>query len=169
MGYTLGAAAKAVGMSKTSMLRSIKAGRISATRDDFGHWCIEPVELHRVYPAVTDVTEANGTGNEPYPGVTRLSWKPAYALPFSNSGSPISRPRYDMRGQRDDMREQRDRWQAQAERLAALAITDQRGEAAPRSRSPDGDGCELERHPHTGGNRFDKIIQSDSLVALKRI
>jgi hypothetical protein len=36
-----------------------------------------------------------------------------------------------MRGQRDDMREQRDRWQAQAERLAALAITDQRREAAP--------------------------------------
>ena len=28
MGYTLGQAAKAVGMSKTSILRSIKAGRI---------------------------------------------------------------------------------------------------------------------------------------------
>jgi hypothetical protein len=38
----------------------------------------------------------------------------------------------DMRGQRDDMCEQRDRWQQQAERLAALAITDQRREAAPR-------------------------------------
>lgn len=89
MGYTLGAAAKAVGMSKTSILRSIKAGRISATRDDFGHWCIEPVELHRVYPAVTDVTEANGTGERAVSGGDAGSWKPTYALPFSNSGSPI--------------------------------------------------------------------------------
>src|SRR5436309_7739730 len=60
MGYTLGQAAKAVGMSKTSILRSIKAGRISAGRDELGQWAIEPCELHRVYPPLTDDT---GTGN----------------------------------------------------------------------------------------------------------
>ena len=59
MSYTLGQAAKAVGMSKTSILRSIKAGRISAGRDEFGQWAIEPCELHRVYPPITDET---GTG-----------------------------------------------------------------------------------------------------------
>ena len=42
MSYTLGQAAKAVGMSKTSILRSIKAGRISAGRDQLGQWAIEP-------------------------------------------------------------------------------------------------------------------------------
>jgi hypothetical protein len=36
MSYTLGQAAKAVGMSKTSILRNIKAGRISAGWDEFG-------------------------------------------------------------------------------------------------------------------------------------
>jgi hypothetical protein len=62
MGYTLGQAAKAVGMSKTSILRSIKAGRISAGRDEFGQWAIEPCELHRVYPALTEETvTGNGT------------------------------------------------------------------------------------------------------------
>jgi len=60
MGYTLGQAAKAVGMSKTSILRSIKAGRISAGRDEYGQWAIEPCELHRVYPPLADDT---GTGN----------------------------------------------------------------------------------------------------------
>jgi len=60
MSYTLGQAAKAVGMSKTSILRSIKAGRISAGRDEFGQWAIEPCELHRVYPPLADDT---GTGN----------------------------------------------------------------------------------------------------------
>ena len=68
MGYTLGQAARAVGMSKTSILRSTKAGRISGTKDDFGQWCIEPCELHRVYPALTDVTDGNGTGEGPVPG-----------------------------------------------------------------------------------------------------
>jgi hypothetical protein len=147
MGYTLGAAAKAVGMSKTSILRSIKAGRISATRDDFGHWCIEPVELHRVYPAVTDVTEANGTGERAVSGGdAALVEANVRASLLEQRLSDLKAALNDMRGQRDDMREQRDRWQAQAERLAALAITDQRREAAPRSRSPGGDGCELERH-----------------------
>src|ERR1700704_5309383 len=62
MGYTLGQAAKAVGMSKTSILRSIKTGRISAGRDEFGQWAIEPCELHRVYPALTeDTVTGNGT------------------------------------------------------------------------------------------------------------
>ena len=60
MSYTLGQAARAVGMSKTSVLRSIRAGRISAGRDEFGQWAIEPCELHRVYPPLTDDT---GTGN----------------------------------------------------------------------------------------------------------
>ena len=48
-------------MSKTSILRSIKAGRISAGRDEFGQWAIEPCELHRVYPPLTDDT-GTGTG-----------------------------------------------------------------------------------------------------------
>ena len=30
-------------------MKSIKAGRISATKDDTGNWSIEPSELHRVY------------------------------------------------------------------------------------------------------------------------
>jgi hypothetical protein len=63
MSYTLGQAAKAVGMSKTSILRSIKAGRISAGRDELGQWAIEPCELHRVYPPLTDDT-ATGNGTE---------------------------------------------------------------------------------------------------------
>jgi hypothetical protein len=69
MGYTLGQAAKAVGMSKTSILRSIKAGRISAGRDEFGQWAIEPCELHRVYPPITDDNDTgNGTGERAVTG-----------------------------------------------------------------------------------------------------
>src|SRR5262245_4041030 len=51
MPYSLSQAAEAVGMNRSSILRAIKAGKISATRDEHGQWQIDPAELHRVYPA----------------------------------------------------------------------------------------------------------------------
>ena len=46
---SLAQATAATGMVKSSILRAIKCGRISAVRDDLGRWLIEPVELHRVF------------------------------------------------------------------------------------------------------------------------
>ena len=126
MGYTLGQAAKAVGMSKTSILRSIKAGRISAGRDELGQWAIEPCELHRVYPALTeDTVTGNGTEERAVTGGET-------ALAEANARAAVAEARlFDSKSMLEEIREQRDRWQQQAERLAALAITDQRKEPAP--------------------------------------
>ena len=126
MGYTLGQAAKAVGMSKTSILRSIKAGRISAGRDEFGQWAIEPCELHRVYPPLTDDT---GTGNDTG---ERAVTGDEMVLAEANARATLAEARlFDFKSMLNDIREQRDHWQQQAERLATLAITDQREEPAP--------------------------------------
>jgi len=123
MGYTLGQAAKAVGMSKTSILRSIKAGRISAGRDELGQWAIEPCELHRVYPPLADDT-GTGNGTEER-GVT--GGEPALAEASTRATPGRSTT---IRCQIDARRHPR-AGQQQAERLAALAITDQRKEPAP--------------------------------------
>ena len=48
--FTLGTASQATGTAKSTILRAIKAGRLSATRDDSGQWCIDPAELARVFP-----------------------------------------------------------------------------------------------------------------------
>jgi hypothetical protein len=56
MPYSLSQAAEAVGMNRSSILRAIKAGKISASKDEQGEWQIEPAELHRVYPAPTPAT-----------------------------------------------------------------------------------------------------------------
>jgi hypothetical protein len=132
MGYTLGAAARACGMSKTSILRSIKAGRISAGRDEFGQWAIEPCELHRVYPTLTDHNDtANGTGERAATeGDTALV--EAKAL-LEQRISDLKTILDDMRAQRDDLREQRDAWQRQAE-ASQRVLTDQREKTeAPQS------------------------------------
>ena len=54
MAYSLGQAAKAAGISKTSLHRAIQKGRVSAAKNDNGSYEIEPSELHRVYPPVID-------------------------------------------------------------------------------------------------------------------
>ena len=126
MSYTLGQAAKAVGMSKTSILRSIKAGRISAGRNELGQWAIEPCELHRVYSALTDENGTeNGTAERSVTGGET-------AVAQANARAALAEARLsDFKTMLEDIREQRDRWQQQAERVAALAITDQRKEPAP--------------------------------------
>jgi hypothetical protein len=48
--YSLSEAATACGLYKSTILRSIKAGRLIGTKDAFGQWRIEPAELDRVYP-----------------------------------------------------------------------------------------------------------------------
>ena len=49
MKLTLGQASKQTGKAKSTILKSIRMGRISAERDAFDNWAIEPVELFRVY------------------------------------------------------------------------------------------------------------------------
>src|SRR5215213_8660562 len=46
---TLGAAAKLTGLNRTTVLRAIKSGKLSAARRDDGSYVIDPAELERVY------------------------------------------------------------------------------------------------------------------------
>lgn len=50
MQHTLRAAAKAVGRDRTTLMRAIRSGKLSAMRADAGAWLIDAAELHRVYP-----------------------------------------------------------------------------------------------------------------------
>jgi hypothetical protein len=58
MGYTLGAAARAAGRSKTTIAKAVRSGKLSATRCPNGDYEIDPAELSRVYPVTV-----NGSGN----------------------------------------------------------------------------------------------------------
>jgi excisionase family DNA binding protein len=91
MPYSLKQAAKATGKTKTTILRAIQKGRISAAKDG-GAWKIDPAELHRVYPpAPQDAAPAPPT--EPVQ-------QEVVAL---------------LREMVDEMRRERDHWRAQAE------------------------------------------------------
>jgi hypothetical protein len=68
-------AGKLVGLGKSAVLRAIRNGRISASRNEAGGWCIEPAELTRVYPPVAGnrSDEPAATDGEPSELRARLS------------------------------------------------------------------------------------------------
>lgn len=63
MPYNLVEAGLATGKGKSTVLKAIKRGAISATRDTNGGWLIEPAELHRVYPPVSAGVCHDTSGN----------------------------------------------------------------------------------------------------------
>ncbi|MGB9045620.1 MAG: hypothetical protein WCC81_24570 [Pseudolabrys sp.] len=62
--HTIATAAATVGRNKTAILRAIKAGKISVTKDENGEWQIDPAELHRIYPPLRS---ASMQGNDMQP------------------------------------------------------------------------------------------------------
>jgi hypothetical protein len=50
---TLAEAAKETGLTKPAIFKSIKNGKISASKDERGQWMIDPAELFRVYAPVS--------------------------------------------------------------------------------------------------------------------
>jgi excisionase family DNA binding protein len=94
MPYSLAEAAQATGLNRSTILRAIKNGRISGTRDDQGAWTVEPVELHRVFPPAAAEPKA---------------------VPQDAQADALVA---ELRAQLADMRQQRDAWQGIAERLA---------------------------------------------------
>jgi hypothetical protein len=55
--YNLATAAASAGINKSTVLRHIKAGKISATRDETGGWQIDPAEFHRIFPPLKIATD----------------------------------------------------------------------------------------------------------------
>ena len=51
---TLKEAAEKIGKSKVALQQQIKRGKISASRNDKGHYLIDPAELFRIYPEIND-------------------------------------------------------------------------------------------------------------------
>jgi len=86
---SLAMAAKQVGKSKPTLLRAIRAGRLSVTRRDDGSYDIDPAELLRAFPPlsgtvpdpVKQTVPLNGAGTYPaiLGGVRRATGAPGRA------------------------------------------------------------------------------------------
>ena len=125
---TLAEAAKAAGRSKSALLHSIKAGRLSATRDALtGGWVVEVSEMHRLYPPLREAVIGAANG-EPH----TMRDAPEMAELRARLNDALDQIQ-DLRRQRDRAEEERRRAQ---EQLAGL-LADQRAvPAAPAATAP---------------------------------
>lgn len=117
MVYTLGEAAKATGMSKATISKAIKNGRISASKDETGTFRIDPSELHRVYPPTVS-TEREETPASPHEKVDIYGTIRELQARLEAAHERLS----DKETVIADLKEDRDRWRQQATAL----LTDQR-------------------------------------------
>jgi hypothetical protein len=117
MPYTLAAAAAATGLSKTTIFRAIKSGKISGSKDVNGQWEVEPAELHRVYPPFAEATESTDAAQ--HDAIVHATAAAEVELKLALLEERV----IYLKDALDEMRGQRNAWQTQAERLA---LTDER-------------------------------------------
>src|SRR3546814_3460677 len=100
MGITLREEAERVGVTRQTLKKAIKTGRVSGQKSDNGEWRLEPVELFRVWPPVNEVQQPL----QPY---------------LTGSDTPgLQAENRLLREQVAGLRQERNAWRAQAQRLA---------------------------------------------------
>lgn len=131
MHYTLGEAAKRTGLSKPTVQRAIKSGKLSALRNEDGSYSIDPAELERVYGPLP--VTGNGDGNETQ-NVTAVSSNETGGLEaevqhlrerLSSLAVERDRERAQLTDQIDDLRRRLDT-EAEERRKLTATLTDQR-------------------------------------------
>jgi len=120
MPLTLAQAAAETGLHRSSILRAIKRGAVSGSRDVGGQWSIEPAELFRVFPPVVRTGDAADATRQDAQGTAALA-----EAQLRTAGMAVEIGM--LREQLTDARCERDRWCAEASawRDQAQAVTRQ--------------------------------------------
>jgi len=114
---TLAEAAQETGLTKPAIFKSIKNGKISASKDARGQWMIDPAELFRVYAPASKKETA-----EPQTAHLSLLLK----LKEIEAKLDVTDQRLRDKDQEiNDLKVQRDHWRTQAEHITRL-LTDGR-------------------------------------------
>ena len=133
MKLTLRQAAAEVGRSKSTLLRSIQSGRLSAERQDDGGYLIDPAELFRVYEPRTDARTDAVTQDAPAEFISENATLKAQREAVQEVVRRLDAQIADMKDDREDLRKDRDHWRAQADAAQRL-LTDER--AKPLAPAP---------------------------------
>lgn len=128
-------AAKEAGIAKKTLLEAMASGRLTATKNDKGHWEIEPAELFRVYPK-TGFSEPEKPQPTPQENNQKTSETSALEIEIKMLREQIERMDEERDRERSQLTDQIEALREQAERQSAdhrqalAALTDQRERAA---------------------------------------
>jgi excisionase family DNA binding protein len=119
--FSLRTAAQQAGTSKSTILRAIKSGRLSATKTAAGGYEIDPSELCRVYPpkpatvAPDHATQRNAGQDAPGNAPDAVAHETAVRMAVMETELRA------LKEMVDELKQSRDDWQQQAER-ATIAL-----------------------------------------------
>ena len=126
---TLSEAAKWAGVTRATIHKALKGGRLSGHKDDAGEWRIDPAKLERVYqPGKTVDVSRDGAVSSSDTGALIAAKDRELAL--------MREMLAEVRAQRDDAIEQRDKAMELADRHTWLLTHqgEQKAPSGPRSR-----------------------------------
>lgn len=112
--FSMGEAARQAGVSKATIHRAIKAGKLSAAKKDDGSYMIDPAELFRAYPSVKQAG-------------TVTARRPVTPHEIAPETPDMTRENAMLRERISELKEERDAWRHQAERLLLAAPAERRG------------------------------------------
>lgn len=110
MKYTAGQAARAAGVATATITRALKSGKISGNKDENGSWAIDPAELHRIFPPVSQ--------KDPESHFVKHIETPLEAPERAGEIRALEREVQILRDTLGDVRDDRDKWRDMAERLS---------------------------------------------------
>jgi excisionase family DNA binding protein len=132
--FTLGEAARTAGVSKPTLSKAVKEGRLSAEKQLDGSYRIQPAELFRVYPPETAKNRLEGTGFDATetPDANPLISQEVAQLreQLAILGGEREREREQLTSQITDLRRRLDEEASERRKLTAI-LTDQRQPKAP--------------------------------------
>jgi hypothetical protein len=136
MSWSVSRAARETGLSKSTISRAIKSGRISATRQHDGSYLIEPAELFRVYSR-----NAAQPPSEPHHDALRNPPEKASAtnsnevellkLKLAMTEELLAQERENSQRQQETVKDLRKRLDAATDKVLALAQPTQPSADAP--------------------------------------
>lgn len=110
MKLTLGQASKETGVSKATLSRALKSGKISGDKQSDGSFKIDPAELFRVFPRNSSNNPAmkqSATHNETPETDIKM-------VQLEAENKALKRENELLQAQIDDLRQDRDDWKKQA-------------------------------------------------------
>lgn len=136
---SLNRAAKEAGVAKSTLLDALNAGRMSAAKNEKGHWEIDPSELFRVFSK----TSSDGNGKPiqtPLENHQKTTQNSVLELEVKMLREQIERMDAERERERSQLTDQIEALKEQAERQSAdhrqalAALTDQREKAKEQPR-----------------------------------
>ena len=115
---SLNKAAKEAGVAKSTLLEALNSSRMSADKNEKGHWEIDPAELFRVFPK-TSSTEQEEPKPTPFENHHKTNQNSALEVEGKMLREQIERMDTDREREREQLADQIDTLRGQIERQSA--------------------------------------------------